>query len=411
MSLVSIIIPTFDNPDYLNPCVQSILTHRVTPGLAHIFIVNNGHPKSIAAIWREAPEITVLDAGKNLGWEGGLKLGLEHATTPFVVFMNDDTYIPVSSSDWLPALLQKFADPNVAAVGPSSNCVMGPQNAFIPSTTYTLGVNFLIGFCMMVRRSALDAVGSVDDSMPNHGDDLDLSIRFRKAGHKLIADKSVFVYHHGFKTGQREHGAEWNSVQMTEKTNHWLIKKHGLKEFIHYIFNPIVDTNVSQTPPTDTEGDLVRKFAVGEVIEVGCGNQKTVEPSLGLDIIPKGQPIPGLVGKHSIADMVSDISEPLPVEDNKFDTLIARHILEHLVDTTSVIKDWGRVLKPGGRLILAVPDEDITRTIPLNYQHVDALNQKSLKNQIESLGFKTLELMSANNNVSFIGVFEKNGHH
>lgn len=49
---------------------------------------------------------------------------------------------------------------------------------------------------------------------------------------------------------------------------------------------------------------------------------------------------------------------PLPDADNSVDEIRASHVLEHLPHsaTAHVLKDWMRVLKPGGVLKLAVPD-------------------------------------------------------
>ena len=90
----------------------------------------------------------------------------------------------------------------------------------------------------MLSREALDKAGGVDDSLPNHGDDIDFSIRLRQQGYKLLMDRNVFVFHHGFKTGERLHGAYWNSMEMQDKTNHSLIRKHGLPTFIGTLLMP-----------------------------------------------------------------------------------------------------------------------------------------------------------------------------
>lgn len=408
--LIEIIIPSFNNWEYLGPCLQSILLHRTTPGLAHVTVINNGHPNSVPpSVCNENPEVSVLQPGKNLGWEGGLKLGVANSTAPFIVFMNDDTYIPVSSAGWLYQMINNFSDPKVAAVGPSSNCVMGMQNIFIPTTQQTVApVSFLIGYCMMVRRSALEEVGGVDDELPYHGDDLDLSIRFKKAGYKMLCDKNVFVFHHGFKTGQREFGAAWNSVEMTEKTNHHLIKKHGLKEFWTCMTGATEKPLVLQHLP-DSEGEVVKKYATGDILELGCGDKKTIEPCVGVDMIPKGQEIPGLINKISVADIVADAQDTLPVSEHSFDTIVARHLFEHIVDPVRVVRDWGRVVRPGGRVILAVPDQGKRSTIPMNFQHVHAYTMDSLKNFMESQGWHTEAIEDSSNEVSFVGVFTKNG--
>jgi SAM-dependent methyltransferase len=404
--LIDILIPTFNNASYLYPCVNSILSHQSTPGLYNILIVNNGDKGSIPPIVN--PEVKMIEAGANLGWEGGLKLGLSESESPYVIFMNDDTYIPMSSSYWMLQLLNHFADPMVAAVGPSSNCVMGPQNVFVPCTSSSaFPVNFLIGFCMMVRREALENVGGVDDSLPYHGDDLDLSIRFRKAGYKMICDKGVFVYHHGFKTGGREFGSAWNSVEMTEKTNTHLIKKHGLKEFWHTVSQPVAMAPASA--PTDSEGDQVRTFVKGLTLELGCGATKSVPDCIGVDIVPKGELIPGLVEARSVADIVADVCEPLPIQSDAYDTVVARHILEHVMNPIKCLKEWGRVIKKGGTLILAVPNQDIRSSIPLNYQHVHAYNPESLKTLMETLGWHTEAITDPKNGISLVGAFTKNG--
>lgn len=421
MSMIGVIIPTWNNNQYLLPCLNSLLSPLATEDLLHIYVVNNGEARNMEAI--SHPRVTILQQEKNLGWEGGLKAGLVASKEEFVVFMNDDTFVPLPSLRWANTMLDHFKLPQVGAVGPSSNCVMGLQNIF--STTYAcrdvLQVNFLIGFCMMLRRSALEAVGGVDDSLPG-GDDLDLSIRLRKAGYYLLVDRNVLIYHHGFKTGERVNGGPniaggWNSIEMTERTNFALINKHGLKEWIACMNQLPVDLQDAYDPLAgwreDTEGDLCRSYTLGEqVLELGCGARKTLSHVVGLDRVPKDQPIPG-VAPHLVskADIVGDAQGPLPIESGRFDTVIARHILEHVVDSVSAIREWGRVLKHGGRLIISVPNHQLRNTIPLNIEHVRAFTPESLKNQMESLGFKTVDILDPKNYVSLVGVFQTNGLH
>lgn len=235
--IVDILIPTFNNPTYLQPCLASLAQNKDEKTPYHVYVVNNGHKDSVSWFHDTEGRFTEIYADGNKGWEGGLKLGLEQSKAPYVCFFNDDAHIPPSSSDWLTRLVKHFDNPHVGAVGPSSNVVMGMQNIFatLPFTQYF--ARFLIGFCVVVRRSALDDVGGVDDSLPG-GDDLDLSIRLRAAGYKLIADRRVFVFHHGFKTGERVYGdankpGGWNSYEFKERTDFALIKKHGFKQWWH----------------------------------------------------------------------------------------------------------------------------------------------------------------------------------
>lgn len=233
MSLIDIIIPTFNSPEYAVPCVKSILANY--DGTFRVFLVNNGSPEH-AQYFPKHDALTILNQGKNLGWEGGLKAGLVLSNSPYVIFMNDDTLVPQCSKDWLNKLVRHFADPLVAAVGPSSNFVMGAQNIFLDLPPIAIS-HLLVGFCVMVRRSDLDAAGGVDDTLPG-GDDFDLSLRLRALGKMLVSDRSVFIYHHGQKTGRKVHGGDWDSINHQERVKFGLVRKHGLPKYLSLFSGP-----------------------------------------------------------------------------------------------------------------------------------------------------------------------------
>lgn len=413
--LVDVIIPTLNNIDQLMACVCSVCCHTQSRGIMRVIVVNNGDPEAEKAIQKHQL-IRFFNAGKNLGWEGGLKYGLERSTSEFVMFLNDDTYIPYSSSLWLLRMLNEFRDPKVGMVGPSSNVVAGKQNIFLNafSGPHTFEVPFLIGFCVLVRRSALDAVGGIDDTLPG-GDDFDLSIRMRKAGYRLICAMDAFVYHHGFQTGVRMFGGPdkpggWNSTEMQERTNNALIRKHGFKTFMESHTGAAISADTTQ-PSREEEGDVVKQYVKpGIVVELGCGATKTVPDSIGVDIIAKGYEIPTLEHAASVADVQADVTKRLPFESGYADTVIARHILEHTIDPLTVLREWARILKPDGCLIIAVPDENIGMSIPLNPQHKHAFVPESLRVLAEAAGLRETFMRNNYNGVSFVAVFEPLPH-
>lgn len=410
MAAVAIIIPTYNNFDLLHQCLESILSNITALNLFHIYVVNNGHKKSCD--WVNHKQVTVLQAEKNLGWEGGLALGLEKSTEPFVMFLNDDTFVPPSSKLWINKLLQPFIDEKVGAVGASSNVVMGMQNIFIQSIIPIFTTTYLIGFCFLIRRSACEEVGGIDQSLPG-GDDLDISIRLRKAGYKLVVNKEVFVYHHGFKTGNRVHGASntpggWNSYEMMEKTNHALIKKHGFIEWWKCIKGGYEMPSLVHTTSKDSEGDRIRERIVGDVIlDLGCGGNKTVPNAIGVDMIPKDQVIETLANAISSADINADITQPLPFKEKSVDTIIARHIVEHLMDSVTILKHWWSLLRVNGRLIIAVPNNAVHLSIPMNPEHVHGFSPESMKSLLEVCGFQVIEQLDGGNTISFITVAER----
>lgn len=409
--IVSIIIPTWNNPEYLRACITSVIRNGTSEGLFHIYIVNNGDKESLNWI-PENPYITIIQMKYNARWEGGIAAGVKKAKGEFVCFLNDDAYIPPTSRLWLNQLLQHFKDPKVAAVGPSSNVVMGFQNIFIDVPFHIYEAKFLIGFCVLMRKKYFEKIGGMDCDLPG-GDDFDWSIRFRQNGYKLIADRSVFVFHHGFKTGERINGTAdkvggWNSYEFKEKVDWALIKKHGFKTWWDVIRGAYEMPKIADGEHwEDTEAIEIKKIVgtKGKILDLGCGGNKTIPQAIGVDIIPVDEFIETLKpGTKSGADVNADVSKPLPFEKNSVDTIIARHILEHMLDPIEVLQNWKQVLKPNGKIVIAVPNQILASTIPMNIEHVHAYTPDFLKHLFETNGFELIEEIDPKNGVSFIMV-------
>ncbi len=235
---LDIIVPTLDNYDQVVSMISSVLKYDSYYPV-RIIVVNNGNKELFDDPFFDNEKIVKVHVGENIGWEGALRKGLEQSTSEFVMFANDDIYIPEPSKDWLVKMIETFSDETVGAVGPATNVAMGQQNIFSQRSDFSekgwYQVAYLIGFCLLLRRSALDKAGGVDDTLPG-GDDIDLSIRLIDSGYKIVLNASTFVYHHGFSTGSRVHGDHtkkngWNSLEMQERTNTALVKKHGLRRW------------------------------------------------------------------------------------------------------------------------------------------------------------------------------------
>ncbi len=410
---VDIIIPTMDNLKYLIPCCSSIIAMRQSHPV-RLIIVNNGKIP-LEPSFPDAPQdiVKIINPGKNLGWTGGLAEGLKHSDAKYVMFCNDDILIPISSYRWLTQLTRHLVIwDDIGAIGPASNCVMGPQNIFSNHKRFAIMTTFLVGFCMLIRRSTLDEVGGIDTDFPT-GDDIDLSIRLHKAGYYLVSDSSVFVYHHGFKTGETVYGKPhkaggWNSKEMTEETNKKLIQKHGFKAWWLTMCRPLndgwyKDTNdevhKKMNKGKHSETEVVVSFlpeaydglyhgdAPKDILELGCGGAKTIDGSLGIDIVSKGTPIP-FTGLKCEADIQADIQDPFPVNGDRFKYIIARHVLEHCVDVVSVLNNCKGALKDDGKLIISVPDERVCDSILINGDHVHAFTPESLGKIVKNTGYK-----------------------
>ncbi len=83
-------------------------------------------------------------------------------------------------------------------------------------------------------------------------------------------------------------------------------------------------------------------------ITLGCG-EKIKQGWTNIDV----RDLPGV-------DIVHDLEEPLPFDDETVDTILAEDVLEHMSwrVTDDVFADWVRVLRPGGKICLIVPNID-----------------------------------------------------
>ena len=63
---------------------------------------------------------------------------------------------------------------------------------------------------------------------------------------------------------------------------------------------------------------------------------------------------PATVGNYTKLDYVSDITE-IPVEDASFDVVLCTEVLEHVPQPIEAIREMGRILRPGGRLLCSAP--------------------------------------------------------
>lgn len=87
-------------------------------------------------------------------------------------------------------------------------------------------------------------------------------------------------------------------------------------------------------------------------IDIGFGNDKIRDDFVGAD-----QKHPYSGGHGYRVDLVCDVNQCVPVADNSFDVVYSSHLIEDFVDTVKILKEFTRIGKDGGRMILVFPDQ------------------------------------------------------
>jgi GT2 family glycosyltransferase len=203
MTTHSICIVTYERPDFLRRCLQS-LQKNVAPDAEVVVVDASGTPASAiveetlaSAIYVHAPELA--------GWmTRSRNAALRHVQGDIVSFIDDDVVV---SGTWQRALLTAFADPTVTAVAgrtrnlqPGEDFYAQPIGRILPDGSLTEGfaslapgvteVDHGIGANMSFRRSMLALLGGFRDDYPGTAmrEDTDIFLRVKRAG-----GRSVFV--------------------------------------------------------------------------------------------------------------------------------------------------------------------------------------------------------------------------
>lgn len=127
------------------------------------------------------------------------------------------------------------------------------------------------------------------------------------------------------------------------------------REDIRWIIAQTKDQKVCDHP----EAVWLQPHCQGLTADLGCGHDKVHPSVLGIDRLPAGE-----VGKHgcmsgteSRADVSADVGDLYFISDGTFDSAVSRHCFEHLKDPVATLREWLRILRPGGLLSLVLPDD------------------------------------------------------
>lgn len=98
-----------------------------------------------------------------------------------------------------------------------------------------------------------------------------------------------------------------------------------------------------------------------------------------------------LNGKPSLSITHLDLEKfPWPFKNESADEILMNHVLEHLMDTTSVIKEVLRILKPGGLFLGQVPYGP-SKHGHAHWQHCKFFIDSSFVQMADDFGFKLVE--------------------
>jgi beta-1,4-mannosyl-glycoprotein beta-1,4-N-acetylglucosaminyltransferase len=345
----SVVIPTYNHfRDALLPCIESIIKYTDFSE-TEIIVVANGCvdetkdylatlPKNIfKTIWIDAPS----------GYTVSTNRGIDEAEGDYIILLNNDTaLLPQPINQWLHMLEEPFTkDPLVGASGPMLN--------YCPHSER----NFLIFFCVMIKVEMFEKFGLLDEIFnPGFGEDTDFCIKLQDAGYKciqvpiegpLIADSNQErmtgfypVWHAGEITlGVMPEGNALLAKNRKILEDRYKNKKPNYEVKPQYhIFNATTAT-IKEEPKTTSD-----PFTHLTKLNIGCGDA-LLPGYLNTDLY------------NPNAQVKADATK-LPFPNGRFEEVISIQVFEHLPcqEAMNILTEWKRVLKPGGKLVIEVPN-------------------------------------------------------
>jgi GT2 family glycosyltransferase len=323
----SIVIPTYNHcDDLLKPCIESIFKYTTLQNIELIIsangctdntkeylktleqqFINLGLENNFKFAWSDTP----------LGYPKATNAGIKLATTNKIVLLNNDiVLLDQKPNQWLDMLEFSFND--------NAKCgISCPVITYLPE----IRRNFAIFFCVMIDRKVFDAIGLLNEEYgTGTGEDVEFSIEAERAGFEIVECTAS----HTAKPGQ--HGGLFPIYHIGQRTlyDEKLVKNSS--ETIKENHKKIVEKY----------GSLVDDSEIK--LNLGCGS-KLMPGFVNVDLY------------NPDAELKMDVRK-LNLKDNTAQEVHAYHVLEHFspFEVNDVLTEWCRVLKPGGKLVMEVPD-------------------------------------------------------
>ena len=234
---LTLVIVSFQVRDCLERCLAS-LTRRTSPPSTEIIVIDNASTDGSTDMARtKFPSVHLIENKENVGFSKANNQGLQIAQGRYWMLLNPDTEIEANGADPF-QLLVSFMDehPRAGACGPSLFYGDGSRqhsafgfpslaqiymdlypvnwrlresrfNGRYPKAWYERGKPFQIdhplGAALLVRPEAVKQVGLLDEDYFIYAEEVDWSMRIKRAGWEIWCVPAARIIHHEARSTQQ----------------------------------------------------------------------------------------------------------------------------------------------------------------------------------------------------------------
>ena len=224
--MISVIIPSKDHINDLELCISSI-EEKTTWKNYEIIIVENNSVEKETFVYYETlknryPNVRILTWKKEFNYSAINNFAVREARGEYLLFLNND--VEIITESWLEEMLQLCQQKDVGMVGAKlyypddtiqhAGVVVGlggvaahvlcklPRDAegYMGRLRCVQEISAVTAACMMVKTSVFKAVGGFDEELKVAFNDIDLCMKVRKYGVKIVFTPYAELYHYESKS-------------------------------------------------------------------------------------------------------------------------------------------------------------------------------------------------------------------
>ena len=237
-ALVSIIIPLYNKVEFTKKCIENLSCNTVYKPY-EVIIINNASSDGTAEFLESIKgDVKIVTNDTNLGFSRSNNQGAKEARGKYLLFLNNDT---IPQPGWLENMVKIMRErPDVAVVGSKliypNNTIQHAGVVFDVSefalhiahiykgidrdhkaVNHIREMNAVTAACMLVKKDFFLSIGMFDEGFMNGYEDVDLCLRVRALGHKIIYTPESELYHYEETTEGRHSYGERNHRHFLSK--------------------------------------------------------------------------------------------------------------------------------------------------------------------------------------------------
>jgi GT2 family glycosyltransferase len=244
IAAISAVICNFNGERYLEECLHSVLAESPD----EVLVVDDGSSDGSVALVRERfPSVQVIALGQNRGPCVARNAGMRAARHRWVLAVDNDAVLEPGALERLRSALEGRPDCCVAQVRsvlydepsrvhydsgwPHYLGLIALRNFYTPlehaEGSGVVEVGALIAITVLLDRDAVLAIGGYDEELFYLAEDLDLGLRLRLSGQRLLVVEDALVRHRGGTAGLSFRGGGYpeRRVYLHARNRFWILGK------------------------------------------------------------------------------------------------------------------------------------------------------------------------------------------